>query len=209
MAAYALETVSSLPFGMLIGAPLSAGVEAQSQAAKATIDFIREVGFKPADPNSDPLFPLDNNGNPRNDDADFGDVRVVTFKYQTTNGAGEPGTATLTVPVLTVVPIPYFSIDEMTIDFVAKITESITSTVKAEDNRRKDASATVSGGWGPVRGGLKASYSSSHTSTSEKSSKYNTELAMTIHVRATSESMPKGLARVLDILASGIKQKEA
>ena len=50
-AGYAVETISSLPFGTLIGAPLTAAVEAQAQAAKSTIDFIQEVGFIP--PNND------------------------------------------------------------------------------------------------------------------------------------------------------------
>lgn len=279
---YAVETVSSLPFGMLIGAPLMAGIEAQTQAAKATIDFILQVGFLPstaidaqgnlvADPNLPDVtepdgVPVENT----NPSTNAGQTRMVTFSYTTNNedpgaaavlaaaqaaakggadGAAAvaavknvPGVtklmvdaataaqdaggdqnavaaalvpsttkqiATITVPILSVVPIPFFSIDEMTIDFVAKITEAITASSKAAKQIATSASTQARGGWGPVSGGFKAGLSSTHTSTSERSSKYQTELTMTIHVRASSESMPKGMAKVLDMLAGLIKGERA
>lgn len=223
-AGYAVETISSLPFGHLIGGPLTAAIDAQALGAKATVDFIQDVGFIPPNPDEDSLFPT-----PGAQDAagqplvagDFGQVRMITFTYIASSvpqvdNAGNPvldaagnrvlgpGSVTLTVPLLTVVPIPYLAISEMTIDFVAKISESITATRKAADNRRLQGSSTAKGGWGPVSGSLKASYSSTHTSSSERSSKYQTELTMSIHVRATSESMPKGLGRMLDILEKAI-----
>lgn len=279
---YAIEAVSSLPFGMLIGAPLSAGIEAQTQAAKATIDFILQVGFLPStaidqqgnlvpDPDLPDVTEPDRapatNTNPS---TNAGQTRMVTFTYTTTNadpavvaiaqaaataaaqaqGAqaaaqavqNTPGvtpamtaaanaaaqaqgataatvaeaivistnqTATITVPLLSVVPIPFFSIDEMTIDFVAKITEAITASSKAAKQIVASASTQAKGGWGPVSGGFKAGLSSTHSSTSERSSKYQTELTMTIHVRASSESMPKGMAKVLDMLAGLIKSERA
>ena len=255
---YAVETISSLPFGMLIGAPLTAAIEAQSQAAKATIDFILQVGFLPptvtnnqelADP--DPVDITQPDALPAataNPTTNAGETRMVTFTYMTTNedaalvstaaavaaaaaaaadaqgatqamiaaataAAGAQGataasvaativpttnqTATITVPLLSVVPIPFFSIDEMTIDFVAKITEAVTASSKATAKSVKSASTQARG------------MCSTHTSTSERSSKYQTELTMTIHVRASSESMPKGMAKVLDMLASLIKSERA
>jgi hypothetical protein len=207
---YAVQTISSLPFGMLIGAPLTAAVQAQSQAAKATIDFIMDVCFLPAAPGKDALAPTD--GSPPAPEADVGAARLVKFSYKTT--AVDPADPTktitkdaiITVPLLSVVPIPFFQIDEMTIDFVAKITEAVTSSLGDKTTAVKEASAHAEGGWGPVSAGFKGSLSSTHSSTSEKSSKYQTELTMNIHVRASSESMPKGMGRVLDMLAGLIKQ---
>jgi hypothetical protein len=283
---YAVETVSSLPFGMLIGAPLSAAIDAQSQAAKATIDFIMTVGFMPASavqppaaaggaptlaPDPDPVDITRPDGVPAanaNPATNAGETRMVTFSYSTSNedatvvnlaqniaataraatsaanaatavqnatgataamiaaanaAAALPGatadsvaaaivtstnqTATISVPVLSVVPIPFFAIEEMTIDFVAKITEAITESSKASSRTALSASTEVGGGWGPVHGSFKAGLSSTHTSSSERSSKYQTELTMTIHVRASSESMPKGMGKVLDMLAGLIKSQ--
>jgi len=281
---YAVETISSLPFGMLIGAPLNAAIDAQAQAAKATIDFIMTVGFMPAsavaagalvaDP--DPVDVTQPDAVPAagTDPAtNAGQTRMVTFSYTTTNddqaiaqattdvltvvrGAANAGavaaalnaafanptpqqapviaaataaagvqgatiptvmtavtastsqTATITVPLLSVVPIPFFSIDEMTIDFVAKITEAITANSRGSNQSVKSASASAHGGWGPVGGSVKAGMSSTHSSTSERSSKYQTELTMSIHVRASSESMPKGMGKVLDMLAGLIKSEK-
>ena len=279
---YAVESISSLPFGMLIGAPLNAAIEAQTQAAKATIDFILQVGFLPssgvdssgaliADP--DPVDVTRPDAAPAagaDPSTHAGQTRMVTFTYTTANedptvvalaaeaaaaaaaaadataaaaavanvagvtpamiaaanaakdlqGASATSvaaaivpstnqTAAITVPILSVVPIPFFSIDEMTIDFVAKITEAITASSKGSSKSVKSASTQGRGGWGPVSAGFKAGMSSTHSSTSERSSKYQTELTMTIHVRASSESMPKGMAKVLDMLAGLIKSERA
>ena len=116
--AYAVETISSLPFGHLIGGPLVAGIEAQAQAAKSTVDFILEVGFNPS--NEDPFLTSaeEEEANPQ-----IGDVRMITFEYKTKDGDKEYN-ASVVVPLLSVIPIPFFSIDEMTIDFMAKSQKS-------------------------------------------------------------------------------------
>lgn len=253
---YAVEAISSLPFGMLIGAPLTAAIEAQTQSAKATVDFILQVGFLPPDavaPDANGVLVLDPDPNPvdltqpdiappatQNPRTDAGKARMVTFTYTTSNedtaavaaaeaqarnAAGNDPQAqadaaaaaaesmnqvvSISVPILTVVPIPFLSIDELTIDFVAKINEVITATSKRNSETVKSASAQGGGGWGPVSGSFKAGMSSTHSSTAERSSKYQTELTMSIHVRASSESMPKGMARLLDLLTGLIRSERA
>ena len=41
------RTLRSLPFGRIIGGPMTAAIEAQALAARSTIDFIKSVGFIP------------------------------------------------------------------------------------------------------------------------------------------------------------------
>ena len=43
----ATNALQSLPFGNLIGAPLTACAEAQAEQAKAAAKFIKEVGLDP------------------------------------------------------------------------------------------------------------------------------------------------------------------
>ena len=215
---YAVESISSLPFGMLIGAPLTAAIEAQTQSAKATIDFILSVGFLPpntaagqlADPDPVDITKADALPAPNADPTtNAGQTRMVTFSYSTTDpNLPPPGitTANITVPLLSIVPIPFLQIDEMTIDFVAKINEVITSNSKGSAQSVKEASAHASAGWGPISGGFKGSLSSTNSSSFERSSKYQTELTMNIHIKASSESMPKGMGKVLDMLAGLIKK---
>lgn len=189
---YAVEQIASLPFGHLIGAPMTAAIEAQAAAAKATVDFISEVGFVPSDPDDDPLFPTTGPA------GDMGEVRMITFTYESAGDASS--SASLTVPLLTVVPIPYLGIDQLTIDFVAKISEAVTAQRKNASSSVVRGSANAKIGWGPVSAGLKGSYSRKHASTSSRTSKYQTELTMNVQVTASSSDMPGGMARVLDIL---------
>ena len=111
---YANRVLGSIPYGTLIGAPMTAAVEAQALAAQSSIDFIRSIGFE-----SD------------GDDTAFGPVRQVAFTYSQRNTEdGTDRTVTLNVPLLTVVPIPYLRIDELTIDFTSKITEEMIRTTR-------------------------------------------------------------------------------
>lgn len=63
------QELSSINFAGMIGGPLTAAVDAQSQAALATVDFIKSVGFTPdvVDANSGAVTP--------------GSPIYVTFKY--------------------------------------------------------------------------------------------------------------------------------
>ena len=101
---YANRILGSIPYGTLIGAPMTAAVQAQALAAQSSIDFIRSVGFT---------------GN--SDNEEFGDVRMVVFKYKRRSNENTLEDVTLTVPILTIVPIPYLRIDDMTIDFTSKL----------------------------------------------------------------------------------------
>ena len=123
---YANRTLRSLPFGRIISGPMVAAIQAQALAAQSTVNFIKEVGFKRTDSSTAAGETADASGN-------MGDVRDVTFRYKrkTSDGSNGSGTAPgageevveLTVPLLTIVPIPYIRIEEMTIQFTANITE--------------------------------------------------------------------------------------
>jgi hypothetical protein len=115
--------------------------------------------------------------------------------------------ATLTVPILTIVPIPYIRIDTMDIDFMAKISEqqTFTRTAEAEYKFGADLKVGYRSWWSPVSVNFRASFSTRHTSKTEAGSRYQTEMTMNVHVKAVQDEMPGGLSRVLNILESTIK----
>jgi hypothetical protein len=198
--AYAIKTLSTIPFGHLIGAPMKAAIEAQALAAKTTVDFIQTVGFEQKE---DDPFNMDDNVN-----SDVGKVRNVVFKYNMNDEKGDNALASLTVPILTIIPIPFIRIDEMTIDFMAKINEMHKSSNKARSDRESNFKYGNKfkfgwGGWG-ASGSFSASHSSKHSSTSSSDSKFQTEFTMNINVRAVQDDMPAGLSRILNILESAI-----
>jgi hypothetical protein len=193
--AYANRVLGSIPYGTLIGAPMTAAVEAQSLAAQSSIDFIRSVGFED-----------------ETDGTSFGAVRQVAFTYEQRDvDSGTDRTVTLNVPLLTIVPIPYLRIDDMTIDFTSKITEEMLRTTKRDTSVQADASLSVNykSFLSPVKVGFKASVSTKHSSSSATSNRYKTEHTININVRAVQDDLPAGMGRVLDILESAIAEPAA
>ncbi len=215
---YAIQNITALPFGNIIGGPMKAAIEAQALAAKSTIDFILTVGFQPksqvvekttgneVEPISttDPFFPAHGGM------ADVGDVRNVVFEYVVKDAEGNESKATIRVPILTIVPIPFIRIDEMDIDFMAKITEQTSETRKGDEETNFKTDSNVKAGarswWGSVSVGFNVSYSNRHSSSTEASSRYQTEMTMNVHVRAVQDELPAGLSRVLTMLESIIKE---
>ncbi len=198
---YVSRGLAALPFGNLIGAPMTSAIEAQSAAAQATVDFIEKVGFQHDPANaSDPFFQNENS------DAKFGNVRNVTFTYKKVNEEDEEVNATLTVPILTIVPIPFLRIEEMNIDFMAKMKESQRYSRLTKSESKGKYSAKVSGGWGPIKFRAQADYSSRHSSSTESNSRYQTEATMNVSVRAVQDELPAGLSRVLSIMEGVIKE---
>ncbi len=198
-----VQELKQIPFGVLIGAPMKAAIESQALAAQTTIDFIKEVGFqKNAADTSDP-FDLVIEGD--TGDADIGTVRNVTFNYSKKDESDEESSFSLTVPILTITPIPYIRIDEMTIDFHAKLTDAVTSRKSNATTVNTSLSASYSSFWSPVKVNFRVS--ASHKTSSTQASAQKREYKMEIHVRAVQDEMPSGLSKILDILEDAINNE--
>jgi hypothetical protein len=176
---YAVKSMSALPFGALIGGPLNAAIEAQATAALSTVNFIQAIGFAPQGEGVSAT----------------NEVRNVTFSY-TANGEQKA----LTVPILTIVPIPFIRIASMDIDFTAKMDESIVDT----ETTNVGVSASASANWGFAKAKMRVSVSVNKS----KESRYNTEMNMNIKVHAVQDDMPAGMARVLDFLEKTITESQ-
>lgn len=197
----AVRELRQIPFGYLIGAPLKAAIEAQALAAKTTIEFIEKVGFIPPDTNQDMMF-IDEAS-----DADAGKVRNVTFSYKKIDENNEEKEVELTVPILSIVPIPYIRLDEITIDFTAKLNDTIQNTTKTGFKLDASVSGKYKSWWSPLS--LEFRTSMSYETAKTTSAKYTRDYTMNINVRAVQDDMPAGLSRVLDLLEQTIKEKAA
>jgi hypothetical protein len=169
--------LQAIPFGSLIGGPLDAAIEAQGRAAMSSVGFIKSVGFNDSD-----------------------QVQNITFKVK--KGADE---ATIEVPLLTIVPIPFIRIDEMTIDFKANISSTKETADKTAESTQASAKAKGSARYLFVKASLEASFSSKKDSESTKNSRYSVETTIDVHVHAVQDELPAGLSKMLDILADTIK----
>lgn len=200
--ARAVQELKQIPFAHLIGAPLKAAIEAQALAAQSTIEFIQKVGFKQdiSDP-TDFLFADTEN------DAEAGELRNVTFSYTKLDENETESSFSLTVPLLSIVPIPYLRIDEMTIDFKAKLTDAI----QRKTSTSFELNASVKGGysafWSPIK--LEFRVSSTYKTNSSTQASQKREYSMDIHVRAVQDEMPQGLSKILDILEDVVTEKKS
>lgn len=197
-----VDELRQIPFSQLIGGPLKAAIEAQALAAQSTVEFIQKVGFKTSGANdfagTDVLF------EDPSEDSDAGELRNVTFSYLKKDENGEEDTFELRVPLLSIVPIPYIRIDEMTIDFKAKLSDSIARNTSTSFQLDASVSGGYSAFWSPVKFDFRVS-STFKTSTSTQAAQKR-EYTMDIHVRATQDEMPAGLSKILDILEDAIKE---
>lgn len=198
----AVQELRQIPFEQLIGAPLKAAIEAQALAAQSTIEFIQKVGFKqPINDPKDLLFA------DTEKDADAGELRNVTFKYRKKNQDGTDEDFSLTVPLLSIAPIPYIRVAEMTIDFSAKLTDSIERNTSSTFKLDAEVKGGYSAFWSPVKASFRVG--TTYTNSSGATERSQREYKLDIHVRAVQDEMPAGLQKVLDILEDAIKDRPA
>lgn len=172
----------ALPMEQIIGGPLQAVIKAQSMAASTTADFITKVGLTPAG----------GGGGSKARTVDF------SFDRKRTDDAGTVSTETvnLSVPLLTILPVPFIRVQEALIDFQCTVASSTIDTSKTQFGL--DASA--SGGFFGVDFSVSASYSTESTHRSE----VTRTATLKVQVKAVQDQMPAGLAKVLDILQTAI-----
>ena len=179
----ATNALQAIPFGSIIGGPLKACIEAQAMAAQTSWQFIQEVGLN-TDPNT-------------------GQKEAVNVSFQFMQNGHM---VQLNVPLLTIVPIPYIAIRDVDINFKANISASSSSVSEQSNSSSADVGveASLGGRIGPFRVNAKmnASYSSKKDSKATQESKYSVEYTMDVAVKAGQDSMPAGLAKVLELLGN-------
>lgn len=152
-----------------------------------------------------------------------GYTSAPTVQIASSNGVGGGAAATITtsvktavpaqyetmalqVPILTILPVPYIRVEEVTLDFNAKI-----DTVESmEIDQSLDYTQEQSGSFGlNIESVLSASANFKSSLTLKESFTYGNEVnrtyTMGIHVKAVQAEMPAGMDRVLGILQSLIK----
>lgn len=102
--------LGELDFNRIIGGPLSACVNAQEEAAQATLDYLNGVVFRKKDDDESCLEPV-----------------TMTFYFESGGVVYR-----LIMPLLCIVPVPYLRIDQVNLRFQATVTESSMKEEKLE-----------------------------------------------------------------------------
>jgi hypothetical protein len=175
--------LGSLNFRDMIGGPLVAVVEAQSQAAMATVAFIQSIGF-------------DKDGKTKN----------VAFTYSSLlppSGDKPPQEhdVQLIVPLLALTSPPSLRIEKVVIDFNAKLNS--VERRDSSDQVNVGVELDAKGGFGPFSAELKANFA--YQRKTEEGSEVNRTYSLSVHVEAVQDELPAGLDRVLQMLENSIK----
>ena len=194
----ATSALKSIPFENIIGAPLEACIRAQQSAAQSTVDFINAVGLQEV-----PI--LDAEGN----ETDKTKVEAIYVSFQFIQGGRM---VQMNVPLLSIVPIPYIAINTIDINFKANITAATTNT--AEDTSSEDKSSKSDhsyshkyNGWrvkNTSSSNISAQVSSKKDSKATQESKYSVEYTIDVAVHASQDSMPAGMAKVLEMIGTAM-----
>jgi hypothetical protein len=191
----------------MLGGPLIAVVHAQAQSATATVNFIKEVGFKKLAGEQDP------------EAAETEEPIYVKFKYPKEISPYDPGdpnasppippspavfeTQILEVPILTMLPIPYLRMEETTVEFNAKITS--TTYRKTDTSFKIDAALEAKAGW--LWGSAKLKVSTAYQRNTQQGATVNRTYSMRVFIKAVQDEMPAGMERILGILEDAIRSQ--
>lgn len=170
----------ALTFEEMIGAPLAAMVRAQSHSAKATYDFLMQM----TEPDrQDPAV--------RN----LKKVRMTYDQLRQARGGRSVESQTLNIPLITLVPVPYLSINEAEIHFNASIVHHEEESAEEKDDKSGESE--------PHRHlfAKKVQLHAAYASAGKESEDDVSDIDVTIKIKQT---MPVGLEKYLGIVGNSI-----
>lgn len=179
-----------LPMDQLIGGPLKAACSAQTLLAKASSDFIQDVG-------------LDNDGKGNMT------ARTVDFSFtkpvQAADGTFSNQQVDLEVPLLAIINTPALSVKEAEVRFTMEVKSSTSSKTTSDSKADLTAHAKYNAGLFSCDVTIHGSVAnhSENSRKSDNSAKYD------VKVIARDDGPPEGLMKVLDMLNDAIAPREA
>ena len=179
-----IGTLQGLPFDNLIGGPLSACIQAQNDAAMTSINFINNVCL--------------------NEDKETGEKSAVYVSFSFIQNGRK---VVINVPLIAIVPIPYIAINSIDISFKATVNgvESESSSTETEyESKGNKKSTRKSGLFRRKTTTINSTFSTKRDSKSTQDSKFSVEATIDVAVHAGQESMPAGMAKILEMLGAAM-----
>ena len=206
--------LQTLPLEYMLATPLTAVIKAQALAAQTTVSFIEKVGLT--------------------EDQNTGELAVRTAEFTFIEPVPDPANpgavieqlTKLTVPILSLAPIPFIRVSDLNISFEFKIRDvtsnqskfEITGKTGFENTTAVEGKTGFGGGVIGFLGGAQVSGSvesktnvtASVSATYQSSNRQMTDRSATFKMtlNAVQDALPEGLSRVLAILNDSIKSRK-
>ncbi|MDE7280717.1 MAG: DUF2589 domain-containing protein [Ruminiclostridium sp.] len=178
------------PLGLLVSQPIIEVAKGQAELCNVYLDQLFALAFKKA-----PVFKDDG-------EMEAVEARVVKFtlnRQVVDNTSGESKIVPITVeaPLLALVPIPAFTMNEATVRFTMEVKDVNTSKTTLGTNNTFGATFGMWGYSANVSGSVTTNIE--QTRTTDKSAKYE------IYARAAQQPPAEGMAKLSTIFASVIE----
>ena len=170
------EQQSNLSLHELLGSTLTSIIDAQKKSLEVTKNFIEEFGF----------------GSDKEGD-DWGELKTVTFQY-----SNDKGEKKVSVPLLSLFPIPMLKIKDAEIDFDLKISSTKREHLKKEDNETlTDENSKI-----VIRGAIAPSSRLSQQKLSSGTAQ------ISVKVNLVEEDLTPGLNNFYNLMAGAVTTTE-
>lgn len=177
-----------LSLDQLIGAPIHALVEAETQAAWATARFVRGVGFEPGQ---------------SDDPSELGGLQMVRFRRRRQRADGSEEALDVEIPLLSLLPIPALQIRDAELDYTVKIVATEATGEQQREMLGHLPAAARSAAGAPAT--LRATFAREERTSQRRS----VDMLLRMKVRIEQSDMPEGLARLLSLAAESVSQRPA
>lgn len=181
-----MKSFTGLPLGLLVCQPILEVAKGQDALCRTYLENLFALAFEKREKDTDPLV-----------------AKTIKFTLnRPVINNGTPGVMPVTVeaPLLSLVPVPAFTMDEATVRFSMEVRD------QSVDKDSTSSTTSTSLGWSAW--GVKANITGSvtaqgeHTRTTDKSAKYE------IYARAIQQPPAEGMAKLTSIVASVIEPIE-
>lgn len=177
-----MNDTTELQLHHVLAAPLAALVRAEAISAMALLDFISTVGFQAVDATAEKSS--DN----------FGEMRMVSFRYQRQQADGSVRQMTMQVPVLALIPLPVLNVKDSSFTFDV----ALTALRLAPTQQTKPGIAALAGlPEAELHVALPPVASSDGSSTP-------TPPMMNVHINAVRGDFPNGIINLLQLVNTGV-----
>ena len=178
---------TGLPLGLLVCQPILEVAKGQAALCEVYLDYLFKLAFEDA----------------KDGDNTVRKAKTITFTLnRTVINNGEPKVVPVKVeaPLLSLVPVPAFTMDETTVRFTMEVRNQTVDSNSTTEEAKSEFGYSAWGFTASLSGSVTAQ--SEHTRTTDKSAKYE------IYARACQQPPAEGMAKLTTILASVIEPIE-
>lgn len=171
----------------LIAGPLIATIEADALSAQKYLDYLMRVAFESYNPVT----------------GETGKLRMLTFTYneQDVNGSSKKN---VSIPLLTLVPLPLLHVEEADFDFDIKILDALSENVEEKFSVENGESVKQ-----PQSTGFKMRASLAPQREVKDNLQQSLSANMKVKVRMRQADMPAGLSNLLHLTANNVQVEDA